>query len=78
MGPDELNPLLLKTMSKVFSVPLALIFQESVNTGQIPKVWKDARVTPLFKKGQKSDPGNYRPVSLTSIVCKCFEKILRT
>lgn len=78
MGPDELNPLLLKTMSKVFSVPLASIFQESVNTGQIPKVWKDARVTPLFKKGQKSDPGNYRPVSLTSIVCKCLEKIVRT
>ena len=36
-------------------------------------MWKDARVTPLFKKGQKSNPGNYHPVSLTSIVCKCME-----
>ena len=78
MGPDELNPLLLKTMSNVFAVPLTLIFQESVSSGKIPGIWKDARVTPLFKKGQKSNPGNYRPVSLTSIVCKCMEKIVRT
>ena len=77
MGPDEINPLLLKTMSRVFSVPLARIFQESLTSGTLPKVWKDARVTPLFKKGQKCDPGNYRPVSLTSIVCKCLETIIR-
>ena len=77
MGPDELNPLLLKTMSKVFAVPLSLIYQESIRSGKIPSVWKDARVTPLFKKGQKSNPGNYCPVSLTSIVCKCMEKIVR-
>ena len=73
MGPDEINPLLLKTMSKVFSVPLAIIFQESISSGTILKIWKDARVTPLFKKGQKSDPCNYRPVSLTSVVCKCLK-----
>ena len=77
-GPDEINPLLLKTMTKVFSEPLARIFQQSVNSGKIPKVWKDARVTPLFKKGNKSDPGNYRPVSLTSVVGKCLETIIRT
>ncbi len=77
MGPDELHPLLLKTMAKTFAIPLLLIFQKSINSGQIPKVWKDARVTPLFKKGSKSTPGNYRPVSLTSIVCKCLEKLVR-
>ena len=77
MGPDEINRLFFKTMSKVFSVPLAIIFQESVGSGTISKLWKDARVTPLFKKGQKSDPGNYRPVSLTSVVCKCLETIIR-
>ena len=77
MRPDEINPLLLKTMSKVFSVPLAIIFQESISSGTIPKIWKDARVTPLFKKGQKSNPGNYRPVSLTSVVCKCLKTIIR-
>ena len=47
MGPDKISPLLLKTMSKVFSVPLACIFQESVRSGTIPKVWKDACVTPF-------------------------------
>ena len=77
MGLDEINPLLLKTMSKVFSVPLAVIFQESICSGTTPKIWKDARVTPLFKKSQKSDPGNYRPVSLTPVVCKCLETIIR-
>ena len=47
MGPDKISPLLLKTMSKVFYVPLAYIFQESVRSGTIPKVCKDARVTPF-------------------------------
>ena len=65
MGPGEINPLLLKTMSKVFSGPLSVIFQESISSRTIPKIWRDSRVTPLFKKGQKSDPGNYRPVSIT-------------
>ena len=50
MEPDGINPLLLKTMSKVFSVPLAIIFQESISSVKIPKIWKDARVTPLLKK----------------------------
>ena len=77
MGSDEINPLLLKTMSKVFSVSLAIIFQECISSGTIPKLWKDARVTPLFKKSEKSDPGNYCPVSLTQVVCKCLETIIR-
>ena len=49
MEPDELNPFLLKSMSKSFAVPLTLIFQESLKSAQIPKAWKDARVTPIFK-----------------------------
>ena len=64
-------------MTKVFSEPLACIFQQSVNSGKIPKVWKDARVTPLFIKGNKPGPGNYRPVSLTSVVYKCLETVIR-
>ena len=76
MGPDEINPLLLKTMSKVFSVPLARIFQESVNSGEIPTVWKDARVTALLKKGQNLIQAVIA-LSLTSVVCKCLETIIR-
>ena len=52
MGPDEINPLLLKTMSKVFSVPLAIIFQESISSGTITKILNVTRVTPLFKKSE--------------------------
>ncbi|CAC5400855.1 unnamed protein product [Mytilus coruscus] len=78
MGPDNIHPLIVKSMAKIFSKPLTLIFQKSIDIGKIPKEWKDARVTPLFKnKGSKLDAGNYRPVSLTSIVCKTLEKVLR-
>src|SRR5215813_148701 len=57
--------------------PLAEIFQLSVNSGMIPRDWKDASVSPLFKKGNKSEPENYRPVSLTSVVCKILESIIK-
>lgn len=78
MGPDNIHPLIVKSMANTFSKPLTLIFQKSIDTGKIPKEWKDARVTPLFKnKGSKLDAGNYRPVSLTSIVCKTLEKVIR-
>ena len=43
----------------------------------VPYAWKDARISPIFKKGSKTEPGNYRPVSLTSVVCKTLEKIVR-
>jgi hypothetical protein len=54
-----------------------MIFQRSMDTGGVPEDWKSANVTPIFKKGAKSEPGNYRPVSLTSICCKLLESILR-
>ena len=49
------------------------IFEKSLATGQLPKDWTQARVTPLFKKG---DPANYRPISLTCILCKVMEHIV--
>ena len=57
--------------------PLAVIFNESLATGNLPEDWKTAVVTPIFKHGGKADPGNYRPVSLTSVPCKVLERILR-
>ena len=57
--------------------PLAVIFNESLATGNLPEDWKTAVVTPIFKHGGKEDPGNYRPVSLTSVPCKVLERILR-
>ena len=54
-----------------------MIFQASLDSGQVPLDWRKAKVVPIFKKGSKGDAGNYRPVSLTSTVCKLLESILR-
>jgi hypothetical protein len=45
--------------------------------GLVPQLWKEGNITALFKKGDKAEPGNYRPVSLTSVVCKTMEKLVR-
>ena len=76
MGPDNCNPFLLKSMAEVFVKPLTIIFRKSLSSGTLV-AGKDARITPIFKKGSKIEPSNYRPVSLTSIVCKTLEKIVR-
>jgi hypothetical protein len=57
--------------------PLQIIFNRALETGDSPKDWKTASVTPIFKKGTKGDPGNYRPVSLTSVPCKILESIIK-
>ena len=64
-------------LSEELSEPLAVIFNLSLTTGTIPEMWKLANVTPIFKKGSKTTPGNYRPVSLTCIICKVMESLLR-
>ncbi|CAM4667170.1 unnamed protein product [Lepidochelys kempii] len=76
-GPDHLHPRILKELAHEIPSPLARIFNESVNSGVVPYDWRVANIVPIFKKGKKSDPGNYRPVSLTSVVCKVLEKILK-
>jgi hypothetical protein len=76
-GPDEIHPRVLREMAEEMAGPLACIFRISLETGKLPVQWKQANVTPLFKKGSKKKPGNYRPVSLTSIPCKIMEKIIR-
>ena len=43
----------------------------------MPNIWKTANVTPIYKKGSRSDCGNYRPISLTSILCKVLEALIR-
>ena len=77
LGPDDINPFILKYMAYVFVTPITLIFKKSIELGTLPSAWKSARITPIFKKGSKTEPSNYRPVSLTSIVCKTLEKIVR-
>ena len=59
------------------SEPLAILFNKSMQEGMIPNDWRKANVTPIFKKGSKFVPGNYRPVSLTSIICKTMERMMK-
>jgi hypothetical protein len=54
-----------------------MIFRKSMKEGTVPEDWREANVTPIFKKGKKSCPGNYRPVSLTSICSKLMESVVR-
>ena len=76
-GPDMLWPRVLQSLSSVIFLPLAIIFTKCLEEGSVPPDWKVANVTPIFKKGSKGTPGNYRPVSLTCVLCKVMESILR-
>ena len=76
-GPDGIGPRILQELADEITPALAIIFQRSVQHGEVPDDWKSANVTPIFKKGSKADAGNYRPVSLTSVCCKMLESILR-
>jgi hypothetical protein len=76
-GPDEITPGLLKMLEEEVLLPLEIIFNQSLTTAQVPSEWRTANVTPIFKKGTKGDPGNYRPVSLTSVPCKMLESIVK-
>ncbi|CAL4240636.1 unnamed protein product, partial [Meganyctiphanes norvegica] len=58
-------------------VPLKIIFNRSLGNGECPDDWRSANVTPIHKKGDRTNPSNYRPVSLTSQVCKVLESIVR-
>ena len=76
-GSDKLHPRVLKELSKSLSKPLTYLFNKSIIDGKLPTDWKSANVSAIFKKGEKSDANNYRPVSLTSIICKVLESIIR-
>lgn len=76
-GPDGLHPRILHDLRSAISTPLSIIFNSSWAEGVIPDEWKCANVTALFKKGDRQMAGNYRPVSLTCILCKVMEGIVR-
>lgn len=75
-GPDLVDSLLLKRCCEGLASPLSLIMQESFRRHSLPRDWLHGVVTPIFKKGNRLLPSNYRPITLTSLVCKIAEKII--
>lgn len=76
-GPDGISPYVLKHCADIICSPLTDIFTTSLRTGDVPSDWRNANLTPIYKKGPTSNPLNYRPVSLTSIASKVMERIVR-
>jgi len=71
-GPDNIHGTFLKHAASEFAPLLTHLFQQSLDSGTVPTSWKQVNVTPIFKKGDKLDPRNYHPVSLTSLVWNIF------
>ena len=76
VGLDAIPNQLLKLAANIVGPSLTIIFKKSIETGIFPCEWKVSRVTPLFKKGDKNNVDNYRPISVVSTVSKIFEKIV--
>ena len=76
-GPDLVSSRLIKETADILCFPLSIVFSRSMNEGVVPEDWRKANITPIFKSGSKMSAGNYRPVSLTCIVCKIMESIIR-
>ena len=76
MSPDELHPRILKELAVELGPVFAHLFQQSFDTGEASEIWSLANICPLFKKGDRALASNYRPVSLTCILCKALEHIV--
>ena len=77
-GPDVIPGRLLKEGADWLAGPLTELFNKSIEAGQLPRDWTRANMTPVFKKGNKHSPSNYRPVSLTSLVVKILERLIHS
>jgi len=76
-GADDMSPRLLKEIVDEIAHPVAKLFNQSLEESCVPLDYRTANVTPIFKKGSRNQPVNYRPVSLTSQLSKVMESIIR-
>ena len=75
-GPDNIPTWVLKEFALLIAPVLQVIYTQSYQTGILPNDWLTANIVPVYKKGDKSTPANYRPISLTSVCCKTMEHII--
>ena len=75
-GLDMISARLIRECADLIWIPICNIFNQSISLGIFPDDWKCARVTPLFKAGDRNDVNNYRPISVISLVAKVFERIV--
>ena len=76
-GIDNIFPIVLRETADCISYPIARIYESSLKSGTIPQDWKSSNICPIFKKGKRDCAGNYRPVSITCILCKIMEGIIK-
>lgn len=75
-GPDGISPNVLSKVASEISHPLSILFNASLSCGKVPSSWRKSHITPVFKNGDRSLVSNYRPVALTSVLCKVLEKLV--
>lgn len=75
-GPDKIPNRVLKELASELAPPLTALYNKSLEEGTVPAEWRHAFVTPVYKKGDKHSPSNYRPISLTVVCCKLLEHIV--
>lgn len=75
-GPDNISAVFLVNCASSICVPISLLFKKSLSTCTVPLIWKSAFITPVHKKGSKSEISNYRPISKLCIIAKLFERII--
>ena len=74
-GPDSILTWILKICAVQIALILQIMFTQTFNSGALPSDWLTANIIPIYKRGDKSLPVNYRSISLTSIICKIMEHI---
>ena len=75
-GLDNLHPRFMKETAEALSEPLTILYNQSLRKSEVPSMWRSALISAIFKKGNKCQAGNYRPVSLISVACIVLESLV--